>query len=376
MAAPHTQPVGRPVHFVMPGGVDDAAAPSGGNLYDLRLCRELTEAGWQVHGHSVPGDWPQPGPVDRARLAELVASLPNDSVVLLDGLVACAVPELIVPAVERLRVAVVVHLPLADETGLSAHEAAQLDARERETLRAVPAVVATSTWTARQIAAHHGLVAARVHVAAPGTDPADPAHGTDGVSRLLCVASVTPRKGHDRLVQALGSVADLPWECFFVGAVDESSAYVAGLRAEVEKSGLSGRVHFTGARTGPEFQAAFAAADLMVLTSYAETYGMALTEALARAIPVLAVDVGGVREAVGHAPDGHVPGMLLPTGDPAEIASAMRRWFDDSPLRRRLKEAALARRETLDPWGTTARHLTAALESMPSTARKTGCLHD
>ncbi|HET6855867.1 MAG TPA: glycosyltransferase family 4 protein [Streptomyces sp.] len=360
----------------MPGGVDDLGAPSGGNLYDLRLCRELTEAGWQVHTYSVPGAWPQPGAADRARLAELVAGLPDDSVVLLDGLVACAAPEVIVPAAERLRTAVLVHLPLADETGLGVHEAARLDAQERETLRAVPAVVATSGWAARQLVARHGLATARVHVAAPGADVAERAQGTDGVSRLLCVASVTPRKGHDRLVRALGHVADLPWECHFVGAADEDSAYVAELRAEVERAGLAGRVHFAGVRTGPELQAAYAAADLMVLTSYAETYGMALTEALARAVPVLAVAVGGVREAVGQAPDGRVPGLLLPVGDPAEIASAVRRWFADPALRHRLKEAALARRGALDSWGTTARQLTAALESMPSPAQKTGILHD
>ncbi|MFJ6572647.1 glycosyltransferase family 4 protein [Streptomyces sp. NPDC091292] len=360
----------RSLHFVLPGRVDDPTAPSGGNTYDRRVGLDLSGFGWRVHDHAVPGAWPRPAPAARRRLARTLASLADGSVVLLDGLVACGVPEVVVPEAARLRIAVLVHLPLADETGIAPARAADLDARERTTLRAVSATVATSAWAARRLIDHHGLAPARVHVAAPGTDIAPLAPGTDGISRLLCVASVTPRKGQHRLVEALASIADLPWSCVCVGGLDHDPGYVAALRALVDTHGLGDRVRLAGPRTGADLAASYAAADLMVLTSSAETYGMAVTEALARGIPVLATDVGGLPEAIGRAPDGAVPGMLLPPGDPAALATALRRWFGEHETRRRLKQAARRRRTALDGWATTALSLSGVLEQLRRDTRR------
>ncbi|MGW3941096.1 glycosyltransferase family 4 protein, partial [Streptomyces phaeochromogenes] len=289
----------RAMHFVMPGGVDDPTMPSGGNVYDARVSLDLPGFGWQVHKHAIAGSWPQPEAPARAELARTLADLADDTVVLLDGIVACAVPEIVIPEAERLRLVVLVHLPLGDETGLTPALAADLDARERRTLRSVPAVVATSEWAARRLVAHHGLAPDRVHVAAPGADIAPLASGTDGVSRLLCVASVTPRKGQHRLVEALAAVTDLPWTCVLVGGLDHDPEYVARLRALIDQHGLGDRLQLAGPKSGAALDASYASADLMVLTSYAETYGMAVTEALARGIPVLATDVGGLPEAGG-----------------------------------------------------------------------------
>ncbi|MYS28809.1 glycosyltransferase, partial [Streptomyces sp. SID7804] len=330
----------RSVHFVMPGAVDDPSAPSGGNAYDRRLCLDLPGFGWQVHRHPVPGAWPRPDTGARTELARTLRELPDGAAVLLDGLVACGVPDIVVPEAERLRMAVLVHLPLGDETGLDPAVATELDARERAVLRAVPAVVATSDWAARRLVAHHGLAPERVHAAAPGADIAPLAPGTDGVSRLLCVAAVTPRKGQHRLVEALASVADLPWSCALVGSLGQDPGYVARLRDLIRDHGLRDRLELAGPRTGAALDAHFADADLMVLTSYAETYGMVVTEALARGIPVLATDVGGLPEAVGRAPDGGMPGILVPPDDPAAIAAGLRRWFGEADERRRLKAAA------------------------------------
>ncbi|MGV9247333.1 glycosyltransferase family 4 protein [Streptomyces sp. NPDC003710] len=354
----------RTVHFVMPAGVDDPAGPSGGNAYDRRICLDLPGFGWQVHRHTVDGSWPRPGASARAELARTLRELPDGTVVLLDGLVACGVPEIVTPEAERLRLAVLVHLPLGDETGLDPQTAAELDARERATLRAVPAVVATSDWAVRRLVSHHGLAPERVHAAAPGADIAPLAPGTDGVSRLLCVAAVTPRKGQHRLIEALAAVKDLPWSCQCVGGLGHDPEYVARLRALIDEHGLGDRLHLVGPQSGAELDASYAAADLVVLTSYAETYGMAVTEALARGIPVLATDVGGLPEAVGRAPDGGVPGILVPPEDPAALATELRGWFGEADVRRRLKAAARGRRAALDGWATTARSLAGVLAGL------------
>jgi glycosyltransferase involved in cell wall biosynthesis len=360
----------RSVHFVMPGGVDDPAAPSGGNAYDRRVSLDLSGFGWQVHKHAVAGQWPRPTAAARAELARTLRELPDGSVVLLDGIVACGVPEVVVPETERLHLAVLVHLPLGDETGLEPALATELDAKERDVLRAVPAVIATSDWAVRRLVSHHGLAPERVHVAAPGADIAPLASGTDGVSRLLCVAAVTPRKGQHRLVQALAAAADLPWSCVCVGGLGHDPEYVAHLRQLIKEHGLQDRIELAGPRSGAELDASYATADLMVLTSYAETYGMAVTEALARGIPVLATDVGGLPEAVGRAPDGGVPGILVPPEDPAALAAELRGWFGEADVRRRLKAAARGRRAALDGWATTARSLAGVLGRLPSEPRR------
>ncbi|TLQ44713.1 glycosyltransferase family 4 protein [Streptomyces marianii] len=369
----------RTVRFVMPGGVDDPAAPSGGNVYDRRVCRELPRIGWQVHEHAVPGEWPRPGAGPRSELARVLRESPDGSLVLLDGLVACGVPDLVVPEAARLRLAVLVHLPLGDETGLAPAVAAELDAAERMTLRSAAAVVAPSEWAAGRLVEHHGLDPDRVRAAAPGADVAPLAPGTatgapalpgrgaapDVVGpRLLCVASVTPRKGQHLLVEALASVAGLPWTCELVGGIGHDPGYVARLRELIAEHGLDGRVRLAGPRSGPDLNASYAAADLLVLASHTETYGMVVTEALARGVPVLATAAGGLPEAVGQAPDGSVPGTLVPPGDPAALAAALRRWLSEPGERHRSKTAARRRRTALAGWEATSRSLAKALEQL------------
>ena len=390
------------LHVVLPAGVDDPSTPSGGNRYDRRACQELAALGWHIVEHPVDGGWPRPEAGELTRLAAVLSSVPDGALILLDGLVACAAPELVVPASMRLRLAVLVHLPLVDEAG-----DADLDARERETLRAAASVVATSDGAARRLSTLHDLDGVRV--AAPGVDPAPLAPGTPEGSRLLCVAAVTPRKAQDLLVTALASLTDLDWSCDFVGALDRDPAYTARVTSAAAQ--LDGRVNFAGPLAGADLDAAYAAADLLVLPSHAETYGMVVTEALARGVPVLATDVGGVPEALGWAPPeaggtpaeaggtpgktvgtpgeavgtpgeavgtrrGHRevaktaadaglrPGILVPPGSPPALSGALRRWLTQPETRVNLRVAAAARRSTLDGWDTTARALAAALEAL------------
>lgn len=353
-----------PVYVVLPGDIDDEASPSGGNAYDRRVCDGLAALGRQVHEIAVPGAWPRPDEDARAALARELAAVPDGSVVLYDGLVACGVPDIVVPHTARLRTVVLVHLPLAAETGLDPDLAVLLDALERETLHAAHAVVTTSPWAARRLSDHHGVDAMRMHVAMPGTEPAPVASGTDGVSRLLCVASITPRKGHDLLIEALGELGDLPWSCEFVGPLGRDTAHVELVRRLIAERDLGDRVLLAGPRTGDALEAAYAAADLLVLPSRAETYGMVVTEALARGVPVLAAAVDGVPDALGQDQDGAQPGMLVPPEDPKELTAALVRWFAEPGLRRRLRAAARRRRDLLPPWEETVRQIAMVLDRL------------
>jgi glycosyltransferase involved in cell wall biosynthesis len=403
------------VHVVLPGDVDDPRSPSGGNTYGRRVARELDALGWTVARHRVAGSWPRPSAAEEAGLARLLTAVPDGETVLLDGLVACGVPDAIVPQAGRVRLVVLVHLPLAAEVGLPADVAAELDARERATLRAADAVVVTSAATARQLAGDalpHGVasgpaagvdagsdagpgslgagpgslgagsaaglgadldgspgadlgIADRalppVFVAEPGTDPAPASVGSDGASALVCVAAVTPVKGHDVLVDALAEVADLPWTCVCAGPLDRTPDHVAEVRRRIDRAGLADRVHLVGPLDPTALDATYATADLAVLASRTETYGMAAAEALAHGLPLVATTGGGLPDTVGHAPDGTRPGLLVPPGDPAALAAALRRWFDEPDLRARLRAAATARAAALPSWTATAEAVTAAL---------------
>ncbi|MGR6320510.1 glycosyltransferase family 4 protein [Micromonospora soli] len=337
------------VHVVLPGDIDDPASPSGGNGYDRRACRGLAALGWTVREHPVPGGWPRPGAGERDALAGLLAALPEHALVLLDGLVASTVPEVLTPHAGRLRLVVLVHLPLDDEV-------------EARALATATAVVTTSEWTRRRLLDRCPLAPDRVSVAAPGVDPAPLAAGSPAGTRLLCVAAVTPVKGHDVLAAALAEVADLPWTCEWVGALTRDPGFVDRLRRQLADAGLTDRVRLPGPCTGRALDAAYAGADLLVLPSRRETYGMVVTEALARGLPVLGSDTGGLPDSLGHAPDGTRPGLLVPPGDPGALAGALRTWLTGPALRARLRHAARQRRDTLTDWTVTADRLAAALK--------------
>jgi glycosyltransferase involved in cell wall biosynthesis len=340
------------VHVVVPEGVDDPARPSGGNNYDRQVCRGLAALGWAVHEHAVPGAWPRPAEAGHAALARAVQRIPDGAVVLLDGLIASAAPEALVPHARRLRQVVLVHMPLGHRP--PDEEAGAVRAREREVLAAAAAVVTTSAWTRRRLGELYELPADRVHVTEPGVDAARLAPGTAAGGSLLCVAALTPDKGHDVLVDGLALATDLSWRCACVGSLVRDPAFAAGVRRRARASGLGDRVRFPGPCTRQELDRAYAAADLLVLASHAETYGMVVTEALSHGLPVLATEVGGVTEALGYGEDGTRPGLLVPPGDPAALGAALRTWLCDAELRDRLRLAARGRRAMLRPWAATA----------------------
>jgi glycosyltransferase involved in cell wall biosynthesis len=347
----------RQLHFLVPTGVDDPERPSGGNRYDRRLSQGLTAAGWTVHEHAVGGAWPWPDDDGRRALAAALAAPPDDALTLVDGLLASTVPDLLVPAAERLRLVVLLHMPLGGRTEDSSE-------RESAVLTAAAGTVTTSEWVRGWLLSSYPLDPARVHAAPPGTEVAQTAHGTEHGGNLLCVASVTSGKGHDVLVTALARTADLPWRCRCVGAVARAPGFVADLQRVITAWGLDRRVQLTGPLTGPGLEQAYSEADVLVLPSRAESYGMVVTEALARGLPVLATEVGGVPEALGTAPDGRPPGLLVPPGDVAALVAVLRRWLGDAGLRDDLRGAARARRDRLAGWAETTGRVDRVLQQV------------
>ena len=347
------------VHVVVPEGFDNPGQPTGGNIYDRRVCAGLAEAGWEVLVATVAtAAWPVPGAGARADLDRIFSAIPDGETVLIDGLIASPAAAQLLPHTGRLRMTVLLHMPLATVPGTQHDASAQRS--ERAVLRASTGVVVTSDWTRRQILTRYEIPACRVHVARPGADrvaaPGRPVRG-----QLICVGVLGRHKGQDLLVEALAGLADRDWHCVLAGPLDREPDFVEQLRTRITRLGYGHRVRLTGVLTGAALSHAYSTADLLVAPSRLETYGMTVTEALAHGLPVIAAAVGGLPEALGCTADGTRPGQLIPAGDPAALAAAMGDWLGDERHRSRLRAAAGQRRSTLRGWEQTTQELANAL---------------
>ncbi len=325
--------------FVVPAGLD---RPTGGNRYDQHLAAALADLGTQVELRAAVGSWPEPGPADRADLARL---LRGSGPVLVDGLVACGAPVEVGEAVaDGVRVHVLVHMPLALDPGLDPQVAQRRDLLEGRALRVATGVLATSGWAADRLRARHRLDA--IAVATPGAHPAPVAPGSDP-PLLRQLAAVTPVKDQLRVVAALARLVDLDWTAELTGSLDADPDYADRVRRAIRAAGLADRVRLSGPLTGADLERAWQATDLLLLPSRAETWGMVVTEALARGVPAVVSRGTGSQEALGAAGDGALPGAVVEPGQ-AALTAALHHLL--GPGRGPARAAALARRDGLGTW--------------------------
>jgi glycosyltransferase involved in cell wall biosynthesis len=350
----------KPVVLVVPGAL---ATRTGGYGYDRRIAEGLRERGWQVDVCELGGGFPQPTAATRREADARVAAIPDGVLVLADGLAFGALPELALREAARLRFVALVHHPLAAETGLDEPSRAALLDSERRALAAARLVVVTRAATARALA-EYGVAADRVVVVCPGTDAAPPARGSRGTGLestepfdLLTVATLVPRKGHDVLLHALGRARHLPWRLTCVGSDMLHPATAGGLRVQAQQLGMAERVEFTGELDGRALADAYDRADLFVLATRYEGFGMAVAEAVARGLPVVSTPTGGIPDLV----DGD-SGWLVPPDDADALAHVLEAFMTDAALRLRLAAGAERRRHLLPTWAGAAAAMAAALE--------------
>jgi glycosyltransferase involved in cell wall biosynthesis len=346
------------VHVVVPEGFDNPGQPTGGNIYDRRVCAGLAEAGWEVLVATVAAASPVPDSGARAELDRILSAIPDGEIALIDGLIASPTAAQLLPHAGRVSMTVLLHMPLA--TALDRRHDASAQRSEQVVLRAATSVVVTSEWTRQQVLSRYEIPSGRVHVARPGVDrvaaPSRPVRG-----HLICVGVLGRHKGQDLLVEALAELGDLDWHCVLAGSLDRDPDFVEYLKTRIARLGYDHRVRLTGVLTGPALSHAYTTADLLVAPSRAETYGMAVTEALAHGLPVIATAIGGLPEALGSTADGTRPGQLITPCDPAALAAALGNWLGDERLRHRLRAAAGKRRSTLRGWEQTTQEIADAL---------------
>lgn len=333
------------VAFAIPGDID---LPTGGYAYDRRVLALLPSLGIDARHVALPGSYPQPMASDFSETQRVFAGQSLDTVLLIDGLAYGAMPDGLLRGIGQPIVALV-HHPLCLEAGLSEQRQAELRALETAALALAQHVIVTSAATAKTLTADFAVPMAKVTVAEPGTDAAPRAKGTGNPLQLLGVGSVVPRKAFDILVRALVPHADLPWRLSVVGATDRSVEALAALKTAIAESGLQDRITLAGPADEARLNARYASADLFIMPSLYEGYGMVLAEAMARGLPIICTTGGA---AADTAPD--AAALKVPPGDVAALSAAIGRMLRDAALRAGMGDASWAAGQGLPRWEQTA----------------------
>lgn len=353
----------RSLEFLIPGRLDTR---TGGYEYDRRIIAGLRQRNWDIAVRTLDASFPHPTGEALAHVRAVLAGVPDQATVLVDGLALGAMPDAAGEAAARVRLVALVHHPLAGETGLDAATAAKLEDSERRALQHVDRVIVTSPGTAAGLA-RYGVTPERIAVVEPGTDRAPLASGSgNGPVKFLCVASLAPRKGHEILFRALARLRDRAWSLTCVGDCEREPDAVARLRNVLRDEGLDDRVHLAGEADATAIALHYDRCDVFVLPTFYEGYGMVVAEALARGLPVLSTPTGAIAELVGDD-----AGRLMEAGDVDGWTAALAEVLDPV-VRTRLAEGARRVRDRLPTWDDAVGKMAAALTSTADmTAKRT-----
>tara|TARA_R110001606_G_scaffold289938_1_gene437843 strand:+ start:462 stop:1526 length:1065 start_codon:yes stop_codon:yes gene_type:complete len=346
--------------FVVPGSIEQR---TGGTLYDKRIIEGLRSAGQPVTLVELPGRFPFCDAVAKKEAEKIIREAPDSARLVIDGLALPGFADCLAAHRERLNLTALIHHPLAAESGLDDAAREALFTLERAMLRNVDGIITTSPATARMLG-DYDVLPHRIATVLPGTDPAPMAKGSrEGPVRLLCVASLIARKGHLRLLAALAECAGLNWRLDCLGAADRDLAVTAAIREFIAAHGLADRVTLHGEADVMALAAAYDTADIFVLASALEGYGMAFAEALAHGLPVIGSGEGAVRDTVP--PNA---GVIVPVGDHPALVGALSQMISDPAHRAEKAAGARAAGSKLPDWTVTARNFANALNPVPAGA--------
>lgn len=345
--------------FLIPGELQSG---TGGYLYDRRMIAELSALGWRIELRALDGSFPRPHGAALAHAARVLAEIPDGSRVLIDGLAASPMPQVLREHAKRLRLLALMHMPLAadaepdaatgtgtdTDTGAATAQRAQVQQTEIQALRCMRRIIVTGPGTLEWLRDLEDI-GARCVLIEPGTDPA-PATSADtreraGALQLLCVATLQSGKGHALLLEALGDLADLPWQLTCVGSLTRSPQTVARVRAQLQHSGLAARVRLAGELEPQGVRDHYRRADLFVLATRFESYGMAVAEAIAHGLPVIGTRTGAIAQLVGTR-----AGIVVPCGERAALSAALGELLRSPERRRECARGATMNARRLPRW--------------------------
>lgn len=353
------------IDFIVPGDID---TPTGGYIYDREILAGLAALRWKTKVHALDASFPQPTSAALRAARTTLAGIGDGRLVVIDGLALPGLDRVLADEARRLSIAALVHHPVALETGLDPEDAERFADAERRALTHAQRVITTSQWTARTLAAD-GVPIAQLRVVEPGVERRKtrgsasrqgPVAALEQESlSLLCVATLTPRKGHAVLIEALNELRDRPWHLTCAGSLLRDAPTVAALQHQIDRFSLRKRVSLLGDVDREALDRYYERADLFVLPSYLEGYGMALAEAIAHGVPVVSTTAGAIPETVPANAS-----VLVPPGDSRALAKALASLLDDPVRRAALAANARAARASLPTWAIAAAKFAAALDGL------------
>ena len=234
---------------------------------------------------------------------------------------------------------------------------------EREYLGQYDGYITTSHYT-KNCLIKAGVAAERTNVVYPGLEHRYRANETPSMQsldgcKLLTVASLLPGKGLLECLEILEKLADYSWTWDIVGEGSLDPAFTEFFIKRLDESPVSDRVFWEGSQEEHLMPALYKEHDLLVVSSYFETLGMSIREAMACGLPVVAYDVGGISESlIGGG------GVLVDPFHKDRMQDELTRLLVSAEERSILGERGLQQSERFPSWGESARQLKKALEWM------------
>lgn len=345
------------IRFIIPGDID---TPTGGYRYDRAIIEEWRKLNLDVDLISLPGDYPFPSEKDIEAAFPILDAAFDADICVIDGLAGGCAPELIEHCAKQMPVVALIHHPLALENGLSDMQAKTLEEKEREGLAFTKAVATSSPTTKETVHSLFKYPADKIQSILPGMERDMPIpFRTQRPLRLLSVGSITPRKGYDVLLKALGRIKDLSWTLDIVGMQDLDPELFVELQHIAEGNTIRDKIQFHDSLDNAALDRLYQNADLFALASRYEGYGMAYAEAIVRGIPVIATKAGAIPDTVPES-----TGILVPADDVDAFAGALKALLSDDDLRRKKHEGAIKAEPDFPTWERSAAEFHAFLRAI------------
>lgn len=359
------------ITMIVPGHIDRT---TGGSIYDKRLRDYLREKGVKTRLLSVPD--PAYGlallrsPLVSLSVAARLAPQCDDLIIIDAWAHPCLLPFILARRGGRkTRLVLIVHQLRGGEPKTSAGRRIA-SALERAAIRSADLIITVSRFMRANI---EGLAgdASRVLVASPGCDRPQQSGDRAGEVkrgpgvRLLFVGNCTPRKGLDYLLEALSILKDPLLSLDVVGDSGFEPAYSERLRRLAQGAGVGDAIRFHGRVSEEALRSFYSRADLFVMPSLYEGYGMVYGEAMRAGLPIIATEGGPVREIAREGENA----LLVPPADAERLALAIGRLASDPDLRSRFARRSLELASELPTWPATCEQIFESLRSLVQSNR-------
>ncbi|WP_068005415.1 glycosyltransferase family 4 protein [Pseudovibrio axinellae] len=352
--------VSKACYFVFPG---DLNTPTGGYRYDHSIVQGLQKNEWDVSLISLAGNYPTPSSSDRGAAIEALGGIEAPALVVVDGLALGASPDLAKDISNRAILIALVHHPLFLESGMEPKLASALKQSETKALTYAERVIVTSPSTRKTLVSQMSVPPGKVSIVLPGiaqapeVDQLSSKREAGSALQLLCVGSLVPRKGQLHLVEALGRLKHLNWHLDLIGETSFNPQYTRQVRNQIKRYDLADRIHIHGNVSQAGLMRFYQSADLFVLPTYYEGYGMAFAEAMSFGLPIIASGAGAVTSTVPPSAGFHVA-----AGDATALGDSIEVLLRNDELRNQLSEGSRFAARALPSWSDSAKAFAVVLE--------------